>query len=104
MEAKLDQMFVKIQEAYQDYQQFKGKFLAINEPIINKDLLNLKIVNVQKQKGRQDKLLSKIGGHETAMTEIKNNVATLKKQYKSFETALFIKQNEQSKKVMKDTL
>jgi hypothetical protein len=48
-------------------------------------------VNVQKQKGRQDKLLSKIGGHETAMTEIKNNVATLKKQYKSFETALFMK-------------
>jgi hypothetical protein len=46
MEQKIDGMMGKVKIVNQDYNKFKGEFLAVHEPIINKDLLVFKLERV----------------------------------------------------------
>ena len=39
MEYKIENMLVKVKTTNQEYNKFKGEFFAVNEPVINKDLL-----------------------------------------------------------------
>lgn len=104
MEFKLEQMLTKTTSVNQEYQKFKGEFLAINEPVINKDMMNFKLDRIQRYKDKQEANLQKLPGHEDLINEIKSSLVTLKKQYKIFEQGLFEKKNAETKYVIKDTI
>jgi hypothetical protein len=48
MEYKIDNILVKVKTTNQDYNKFKGEFFAVNEPVINKDILVFKLDRVQR--------------------------------------------------------
>lgn len=45
---KIDKILSKVTTTNEGYNKFKGEFLAINEPIMNKDILNFKLEKVQR--------------------------------------------------------
>jgi stress response protein SCP2 len=53
MEYKIDNLLVKVKTTNQQFNQFKGEFFAVNEPIINKDLLVFKLERVQRHHEKQ---------------------------------------------------
>jgi hypothetical protein len=48
MEYKIDNILVKVKTTNQDFNKFKGEFFAVNEPVINKDILVFKLDRVQR--------------------------------------------------------
>lgn len=52
MEFKLEQMYTKSTQVNQEYQKFKGEFLAINEPVVNKDMMSFKLDRIQRYQNK----------------------------------------------------
>jgi predicted nucleic acid-binding Zn-ribbon protein len=46
MDSKINNITQKVKSTNKDYEKFKGEFLAVNEPIINKDMMVFKIDRV----------------------------------------------------------
>jgi len=50
MEVNLDTIFTQVQKLNMSYGRFKGEFFAVNEPLINKDMLTFKLERVERYK------------------------------------------------------
>ena len=48
MDSKISKITAKIKQSNQGYEKFKGEFLAVNEPVINKDINLIKLDMIQK--------------------------------------------------------
>jgi hypothetical protein len=46
MESKIKNIYSKVKSTNKEYEKYKGEFLAVNEPVINKDMLVFKIDRV----------------------------------------------------------
>lgn len=57
MEYKIDNMLVRVKTSNQEYNKFKGEFFAVNEPIINKDMLVFKLERVQRYFEKQQTIV-----------------------------------------------
>lgn len=69
METKINNINQKVKTTNQEYEKYKGEFLAVNEPIINKDMLIFKIDKVQKQREKQEKVLIRMPDQEVTINE-----------------------------------
>jgi hypothetical protein len=103
MDHRLDQMLQKVRTSNTDYNRFKGEFFSVNEPIINKDILTLSLDRVERYLEKQEAVLSKLPPQEELVKENANQIAALKNKYQAFEAALFTKQAEETRYVIKDT-
>jgi hypothetical protein len=43
MDSKINKITSKVKQTNQEYEKFKGEFLAVNEPVINKDINIIKL-------------------------------------------------------------
>lgn len=50
MEHRINQIGDKVMGSNQDFSKFKGQFIAIHEPVINKDMLTFKVEEIQRSK------------------------------------------------------
>jgi hypothetical protein len=48
MEQQLDQIWQRVSQVNSSYSKFKGEFIAVSEPVINKDLLAMKFDRIVK--------------------------------------------------------
>jgi hypothetical protein len=69
METKINNINQKVKTTNIVYEKYKGEFLAVNEPIINKDMLIFKIDKVQKQRERQEKIIMRMPDQEVTINE-----------------------------------
>ena len=86
-----------------NYSKFKGDLIAVSEPIINKDLLVLKLDRAQRHKEKLDALLAGLADQEGGVRANTNNLQVLKRKYENFEKTLFQKKFSDTKYVIKDT-
>ena len=91
MEQKIEAMLVKVKTASLDYSKLKGEFLAVNEPVINKDMLVFKLDRVQRYREKQQVLLERLPDHEIGIQENFVNLQSIKQKYHTFQMSVFEK-------------
>ena len=91
MEQKLDEMIERVNRVNQDYQQFKGEFLASYDPMICKDVLGMKLDMIKGYKGQQDAIVTKMPAHRDLIEKNNQDLDSIKGDYATFEKGLFVK-------------
>lgn len=54
MQNRLEQFLKKVAACNSEFSKYKGEFLAISEPCVNKDILQMKLKKVQGHLERQE--------------------------------------------------
>jgi len=96
-------MLQRVRGSNGEYNKFKGEFLSVNEPIINKDALTLNLDRSERYLEKQEVVLSRLPAQDEQIKEYASQVAILKKKYQSFEGQLFNRQVEETRYVIKDS-
>lgn len=86
-----------------NYSRFKGEFIAVNDPIINKDLLTLKLDRVQRYQEKQEALMVKLPEHENSIRDVAGQLDIIKRKYETFESILFEKKFNETTGVIKES-
>ena len=60
MEQKIESILLKVKTQNQDYNKFKGEFIAVNDPVINKDMLVFKLDRVQRYHDKQKLVINQL--------------------------------------------
>jgi hypothetical protein len=107
MQSRLEQFLKKVAACNSEFSQYKGEFLAISEPFVNKDILQVKLKKVQAHLERQEQFLGnklwRLEQHEDQTKENATALLDIKKKYWDFEAALFRKEIEGSANVIRET-
>lgn len=103
MDAKIENILVKVKTVNQEYNRFKGEFFAVNEPVINKDMLVFKLDRVQRYFEKQQAILNNLPEQEAGIQENFVNLQAIKQKYEGFERQIFEKKFQETSFVMRDT-
>ena len=77
--------------------------MAVNEPIINKDMLLFKLDNVERYSEKQSLVIKDFATHEQAIKENAEQIGRVRVNYLQFEKALFDEKITGTKSIVKDT-
>lgn len=106
MQNRIEQFLKKVSTCNSDFSKYKGEFLAISEPFVNKDLLQIKPKKASAHLEKQEQFLgNKLWRLEQYEDQSKENAAALvdlKKKYGEFESSLFKKEIDGALQVIKN--
>lgn len=107
MKSRLEQFLTKVSACNGEFSKYKGEFLAISEPFVNKDILQMKLKKAQVHLERQEQFLGnkqwRLEQHEEQAKENATALVDLMKKYGEFECGLFRKEVEGASQVVKAT-
>lgn len=86
-----------------NYTTYKGEFMAVSEPVVNKEMLAFKLDRVQRYQEKQDQILVRLPEHENGIKDVSNKLNQLQQKYENFERSLFEMKFSETKNLIKDT-
>ena len=106
MQNRIEQFLKKVSTCNREFSKYKGELLAISEPFVNKDLLQIKstkaAVHLEKQEQLLGNKLWRLEQYDDQSKENATALVDLKKKYSEFEASLFKKEIDGASQVIKN--